>query len=86
MAPNKAASLQISLLASVDRAMIARAFNLTLATKSLGLSAARRVVVLMPSKRLVGHPRKAKVELVIVATDAAAGRSTTTRTITVSSR
>jgi N-acetylneuraminic acid mutarotase len=82
--PNKAASLQISLIGSVNRATIARAFNLTLARKSLRLSARRQTIKLVPSKKLVGNPRRAKVELVIVATDAAGSRSTTTRMISLS--
>jgi hypothetical protein len=81
--PNKAASLKVSLLGGVNRATIARAFNLTLASKNLGLSARTRSVRLVPAKKLVGRPRSATVQLVIVATDAAGSRSTTTRTIHV---
>ncbi len=82
--PNRSVALQISLIGAVTRATIARAFNLTLASKRLGVSARMRTVTLKPSKRLVGRPRSATVQLVIVATDAAGARTTTTRTIHVS--
>jgi Kelch motif/Galactose oxidase, central domain len=81
--PNKAASLQISLLAPAKGATIARVGSLTLASKHMRRSASRRRVVLVPLKRLVGHPRTARVELVIVAIDRAGSRSTTSRWITI---
>jgi Kelch motif/Galactose oxidase, central domain/Fibronectin type III domain len=81
--PNKTASLQISLLASANVATIARAGSLTLASKHMGQSAKLRRVLLAPPRNLVGHPRLAKVELVIVAIDKAGSRSTTSRWITV---
>jgi Fibronectin type III domain/Kelch motif len=83
--PDKAAALQITLLGTVDRATIAAAFDLTLATKRLKLSAAKRRVKLVPNRRLVGHPRTARVRLEIVATDAAGTRSTTRRAVTIRS-
>lgn len=83
VAPNKAAALVVELVGSVHKATIS-AFNLTLARKSLSLSSARRTIKLVPSKKLVGHPRHAKVQLLIVATDSGGLRSTTTRTISVS--
>ena len=82
--PNHAAALQISLIGAAARVTIARAFNLTLASKRFSLSAGKRTVSLKPSKTLVGRPRSATVQLVIVAIDAAGARSTTTRTIHVS--
>lgn len=82
--PDKPASLQLSLLATVNKATIARAFNLTLASKSLRSSSRKQNVTLVPSKKLVGHPRKATIELVIVATDAAGSRSTTTKKLKIS--
>ena len=82
--PNRSASLQVSLIGAVNRATIARAFNLTLASKRLNLSGGKRTVTLKPSKTLVGRPRSATVQLVIVAIDAAGARSTTSRTIHVS--
>jgi hypothetical protein len=82
--PNKPASLQLSLLGTIKRATISSAFNLTLASKSLALSAMSRKIRLVPSKKLIGHPhRGAKVELLIVATDSAGNRSTTIRKITL---
>jgi hypothetical protein len=53
--PSKAASLQISLLATASGATISRAFNLTLVSRSLRRSARRRTLKLVPSKTLVGH-------------------------------
>lgn len=81
--PNKAASLQIMLRGTVNRAMIADAFDLTLAHKTLGMSAAKRTITLRPSRKLVGNPGRVKVELVVIARDAAGSRSTITRTISV---
>jgi Kelch motif/Fibronectin type III domain len=81
--PNKPCALQVSLLGSVSRAKISRAFNLTLASKSLRTSSRAQTVKLVPSKKLVGNPSKAKVELVIVATDAAGNRATTTKSISI---
>jgi hypothetical protein len=82
--PSKAASLQISLLGNVRKATISRVLNLTLASKSLRLSAKTQKVKLVPKRKLVGHPRRATVQLVIVATDAAGTRSTTTKKIKIS--
>ena len=83
--PNKPASLQISLLAAAKGATIARAGNLTLATKNMHRSAKRRRVMLVPLKVLVGRSHTAKVELVIVAVDKTGNRSTTSRWITITS-
>jgi N-acetylneuraminic acid mutarotase len=84
LTPTTAVTLQISLLGAASSATVARAFNLTLVSRSFGLSAKRRTVKLVPSRKLVGAPRSAKVELVIVATDGARVSSTTTRVIAVS--
>ena len=81
--PNKAASLQIMLRGTVNQATIADAFDLTLAHKVLGMSAAKRTITVRPSRKLVGNPRRAKVELVVVTYDGAGSRSTTTRAITI---
>jgi hypothetical protein len=82
--PNKSAALQISLLGLTSKATISRAYNLTLASKTFGLSAAKRSVTLKPSKRLVGNPKHATVELLIVAVGPDGGRSTTMKTISIS--
>jgi N-acetylneuraminic acid mutarotase len=82
--PNKASSLKVSLLGSTGRATISRTYNLTLASASFRLSTAKRAVKLKPSKKLVGNPKRAKVELVIVATDASGNSSTTVKTIAIS--
>jgi hypothetical protein len=81
--PNKAASLQISLLASLRRATFARAFRLTLASERFGLSTARRSVRLKPSAKLVGKSTRAVVEVVITATDGFGNSATTIKTIRV---
>lgn len=81
--PSKAASLKVSLFGTVNKATIAKAFNLTLASTSTKLSSSARTVKLVPAKKLVGKPKKVKVEIVIVATDAARLSSTTMKTITV---
>jgi N-acetylneuraminic acid mutarotase len=81
--PNQASSLQVSLLGTVKKATISRA-NLTLASKKLGLSTAARKIKLVPKRKLVGTPRKATVQLVIVARNAAGISSTTTRKIKLS--
>ncbi len=81
--PSKAASLQITLLATAKGATIARAGDLTLASKNMRRSANRRRVILVPLKMLVGQPHTARVDLVIVAIDKAGGRSTTSRWITI---
>jgi len=81
--PNRPVSLQISLIGRVNGATIARSFNLILASKRLNLSGRKRTVTLKPSKTLVGRPRSASVQLVIVATDTTGARTTTTRAIHV---
>jgi len=81
--PNKPASLQILLRGTVKQATIADAFNLTLAHKTLGISGARRSITLKPARRLVGNPSRVKVQLVIVASDAAGSVSTTARLILI---
>jgi hypothetical protein len=83
LTPNQPLSLQVSLLATTKQATIASAYDLTLATKTLGLGSNKRSVKLVPNKRLVGSPRHATVELVIVATNAAGARSTTTRKLKI---
>jgi hypothetical protein len=81
--PNEASRLEVALLGSARRATIARSFNLTLASRKLGLSSARRTVRLRPSKRLIGDAQRFRVQLRVVATDAAGNRRTVTRKIAV---
>jgi hypothetical protein len=82
--PSKAASLEISLLGKVRKATISKAGSLTLASKTTRLSASTQKLKLKPKKKLVGRPRKATIQVVIVATDAAGTRSTTTKKIKIS--
>jgi Kelch motif/Galactose oxidase, central domain len=79
--PSEPESVQLSLIGATNRAAIARSFNLTLASKRLRVGAKTKVK-LVPSRRLVGSPGSAKVQLRVVATDPA-GSKTTTKTITV---
>ena len=81
--PDRTASLQLSLLGSVKRVTIARAFPLVLATKTFGASAKKRTLSIVPSKKLVGKPKKATVLLTIVATGATGRQTTITKQITV---
>jgi hypothetical protein len=83
LGPNEPVSLQVSLLAFANRATIARAFNLTLATRKLGLSGSKRTVKLVPSKRLVGKAKRFKVQLVVVATSSAGNRVTETKVLSI---
>jgi hypothetical protein len=80
--PSKAAALQITLNGTVSRAVISR-FDLTLATKRFAMAARTRNVKLVPSPKLVGHPKSAKVEITILAVDAAGTRTTVTRTVMI---
>jgi hypothetical protein len=80
---DRTASLQVTLLGSVSRATIARAYPLVLATKTFGSSAKKRTLTIVPAKKLVGRPRKAGARLVIVATGATGLQSTITKQLTV---
>jgi Kelch motif/Galactose oxidase, central domain/Fibronectin type III domain len=81
--PSKAASFQIELVGTVNRATISRRRNLILVTRGLRMSASKRRVKLVPNRKLVGRPKRATVLLIIVATDQAGSRRTVSRTITV---
>jgi N-acetylneuraminic acid mutarotase len=83
LAPNEPVSLQVSLVASAKKATIARAFNLTLATHTLGLAGSSRTVKLKPNKTLVGKAKKFKVRILVVATDSLGNRVTETKTLSV---
>src|SRR6201999_4197772 len=74
--PSKSVRLQIAL---TDIARPHRA----LAGTRLRMSARRRAVKLFPSRGRVGHARSAKVQLTVVAVDAAGTRFTVTRTLTI---
>jgi hypothetical protein len=84
LTPSEPSSLAIQLVASAKKATVAKAYNLTVATKAYGRSALARKIKLKPSKKLVGKAHKFTVRLIIVAVDAAGNRSTTTKTIKVS--
>lgn len=79
--PNEAARLEVTLVGTLKGG---RAFNLALAAKTLALGGGTRSTTLKAPKKLVGSPRKSfKVQVRVVATDAAGNRSTATRTVTV---
>lgn len=81
--PNKAVKLHIELLGRAGRATIAMVTNLWLAGEDTRMSSRVREIRLVPERNLVGQPRNAKVEVVIVATDKAGRRRTVSRWITV---
>ena len=81
--PDRAAALQVTLLGTLNRATIARAYQLVLAAERLTSSPSRRTITLVPAKKLVGNPRRATVQLVIVATGSTGSRSTTTRQLRI---
>ena len=73
--------LAFQLLGAPRSAVLARSFNLVLATRSLRLGTGTRSVRLRPARALLGKRRRFSVRLVITATDAAGNR--TTRRITI---
>jgi hypothetical protein len=80
---NEPASLDLALQGTIKRATVS-AFELALASASLGSAGGSRSVTLKPRAKLVGKPKRAfRVRLHIVATDAAGNRSTADQTITV---
>jgi Kelch motif len=80
--PSKAVALRITLSGTARRGLLPR-FALTLANAKLKLARGARTVKLRPAHRLVGHPKSTKVQLTIVAVDAAGTRSAVTRTLTI---
>jgi hypothetical protein len=83
---NETASLHLSLLASARRAVISRAFNLTLGQRTFARARGKRAVRVRPSRRLVGSARHLTVRLRVLAIDTAGNRRTVTRRIHVVSR
>ena len=61
----------------------AKAYSLVLAHSARRLGPGTRAVKLKPSRRLIGKAKRFKLRLVVVATDAAGNRRTTTKTISV---
>jgi hypothetical protein len=77
------AALKAKLLGTTSKVHLS-AFNLSLASASLGLAAGPRTLTLKPKRALIGKPRKrVKLRLAVTATDAAGNASTTTRSITL---
>jgi hypothetical protein len=78
--PSKAVTIQVTLTGAITRRVSSR---FKLAGARFGLAAAARKVKLMPSRKLVGHSNSMKLQLTIVANDAAGTRSTVTRVLTI---
>jgi hypothetical protein len=82
--PSEPARIAASLLGTVTTSKLRASYNLTLATKSLGLGSGKRSVTLKPSKTLFGHPKGTfKLRVSITGTDAAGNVGSATKTITV---
>jgi hypothetical protein len=85
--PDESARLEVTLLGTVTRANLRAAFNLTLASRALGLAPGTRTVRLKPARKLVASLRKAfKLRVRVVASDAAGNRRTIDKTVTVKPR
>jgi Calx-beta domain len=81
--PSEPATLTARLQGTVSKVHLS-AFNLSLATSSLGLAGGKRTLTLKPKRALIGKPkRKLKLRLLVTATDAAGNSATKTRTITL---
>jgi len=76
-------SVDADVLGSARSVRLAASFNLTLGTKSLGLSGGARRLTIKPSKRLVGKAKKLTVQLRVTATDAAGNRTRKVQTVKV---
>ena len=82
--PTEPARIAASLFGTVTTSKLRASYNLTLATKSLGLGSGKRSVTLRPSKTLFGHPKGTfKLRLSITGSDAAGNVGAATKTITV---
>jgi hypothetical protein len=84
IAPNEPSSLEVELLGTTDRAALARARDVTIASRTLPLAAGKRTVRLRPARKLVLHAhRRFTARLRVTATDAAGNRTIVTRRIVV---
>jgi Domain of unknown function (DUF4394)/Bacterial TSP3 repeat len=83
IAVSEAARLEVALLGRARSARIARAGDVVLAERRLGLSVTTRSVRLRPRRALGSRSARFSVRLRVTATDAAGNRATKTRTIRV---
>jgi Domain of unknown function (DUF4394)/Thrombospondin type 3 repeat len=83
IAVSEAAALDVVLLGRARSARVARAGDLVLAERHLGLSSSTRSVRLKPKRALASRSTRFSVRLRVTATDAAGNRSTKTKTIRV---
>jgi hypothetical protein len=83
--PNEAARMQVALAGSLSKARVsAVSYNVDLRDVVLSRRARTRKVTLKPNSKLVGRPHKAfKVQVSILATDAAGNRGAAHKTFTV---
>jgi hypothetical protein len=81
LTPDEAASFAVAEIASAKSVKLSRAGDITLAEGKLALGTGTRGLKLKASKKLVGKAKKITVRFVIVATDAAGNRRTTTKTL-----
>ena len=87
VAPGEPASIDAFLEATARRVTIAKAFNLTLASRSFSRSGSRRTITLKPDRKLIGRrARKMKARVRVVLTDGAGNRTTRNLTIAVKAR
>jgi Domain of unknown function (DUF4394)/Thrombospondin type 3 repeat len=83
IAVGEPARLEVTVLGRARSARIARAGDVVLAERRLGLSGRTRTVRLRPKRSLASRRARFSVRLRVIATDAAGNRSTRTRTIRV---
>jgi len=84
LTPSEASALEVELLGATGRATLARAGDVTLASRTLPRAAGTRTVRLKPSAKLVAHAkRRFTARLRVTATDAAGNRTVVTRFIAV---
>jgi Domain of unknown function (DUF4394)/Calx-beta domain len=83
LTPNEPVAFELELRGSARRVQLSRTFNVILARRALGPSAAPRRVRLRPNRRLVGRPRRFTALLRVTATDAAGNRTVAQRRIRV---
>jgi RTX calcium-binding nonapeptide repeat (4 copies) len=87
--PSEASTLAATLYGAATKATVAKKkkkrppYNVVLATKNYGLSAAKRSFALKPSKSLLGKSKAFTVRISILVTDAAHNRRTTTKDVKI---
>jgi Ca2+-binding RTX toxin-like protein len=80
---DEACSLDVELRGSARGVRLARAYDVTLAQRSLASGTGARELTLKPNRKLIGKARGLTVQLRVVATDAAGNRTTATKVLRV---